>query len=292
MKAWRNGLTADALANKAPPPTPLAPSSPEPRRPEGSDGPHGPANLYNGMIAPLLPFPIKGVIWYQGEANARAAAEYAILFPDLIRDWRRQWGQGDFPFLFVQLASYNPGLGQDWPLLRESQAKTLSLPQTGMATAVDIGDPGNIHPPDKRDVGHRLALIAEHLAYGKNVEYSGATYSAMQVQGNTVTLTFDLEDGGLVIGHAPWTAADAPPIPTDHLVGFTIAGADQQWHPADAKINRGTVVVSSPQVPTPVAVRYDWADAPQGNLYNQDGLPAYPFRTDNWAPAPPGGNTE
>jgi sialate O-acetylesterase len=234
------------------------------------------------MINPLIPFAIKGAIWYQGESNAGAAAEYKTLFARMIKDWREKWAEGDFPFFWVQLASYKASPVQSWPYLRESQAETLALPKTGMATAVDIGDANNIHPIDKLDVGHRLALAALDVAYGKKQVDSGPVYSGMKVEGNSIRLTFTHLGGGLDIKQAPWTAPGSTPLPTDHLSGFTIAGADKKFVDADAKIDGNAVVVSSAQVAAPVAVRYDWANVCTGNLYNADGLPATPFRTDDW----------
>jgi sialate O-acetylesterase len=285
MKAWTQAAKQALAANQPPPPKPVPPS-PQPRAPVTADGgQNAPANLYNGMIAPLLPFAIEGAIWYQGESNAGNGAEYRILFARMIKDWREKWGEGDFPFFWVQLACFKAGAVQNWPFLREAQAETLSLPNTGMATAIDVGNPNDIHPADKVDVGHRLALAAEHVAYGDNIVYSGPTYDAMQVKGNAVSISFKDEGGGLVIGQAPWTPPGAAPVPTDHLTGFTIAGADQKFVPADAKIDGSNVIVSSAQVSAPVAVRYDFANSPDplGNLYNKDGLPAFPFRTDDWA---------
>ena len=236
------------------------------------------------MLAPLIPFAIKGTIWYQGEANAGQGAEYHVLFARMIKDWREKWGEGNFPFLWVQLASYKAGKVQNWPFLREAQAKTLLLPNTGMVTAIDVGNPDDIHPTDKVDVGHRLALAAEHVAYGKKLVYAGPVYEAMHANGNSISLSFTHEGGGLVISSAPWAPPGTPAAAVDHLTGFTIAGADKNFVPADAKIDGSSVIVSSAQVPAPVAVRYDFENAPNplGNLYNKDGLPAFPFRTDDW----------
>jgi len=237
--------------------------------------PGTPTVLYNGKIAPLVPYGIAGVIWYQGEANANRAAQYRTLFPAMIRGWRRAWGQGDFPFLFVQLANYmaakpEPGPSQ-WAELREAQAMTLALPKTGMAVAVDIGDGTNIHPTNKQDVGKRLALNALAMTYGKALEYSGPLYDRMEVQGNAVRLHFT-HAAGLHAGTAPGA----------ELTGFAVAGDDQHFVWAKAVIDGDTVVVSSDQVAAPVAVRYGWADNPACNLYNAAGLPASPFRTDTW----------
>jgi sialate O-acetylesterase len=238
------------------------------------------------MIAPLIPFAIKGAIWYQGESNAgsmTSGEEYGVLFPRMISDWREKWGQGDFPFLFVQLADYmtpakTPSDGS-WPWLREAQTKTLALPNTGMASAIDIGNPYDIHPKDKLDVGLRLALAAKHIAYGQDLVYSG----------NKVTITFKNVGGGLKIGTPPWAPNNGViKMPTE-VTGFGLAGADQKWVWAKAAIEGDKVTVSSDQVAAPVAVRYGWDNTPPVDLYNQEGLPAVPFRTDNWqdGPLPP-----
>ena len=291
---WNAAVVAAKAANQVPPeqPKPTVPAPKPPVPPDGGKG--GPVGLYNGMIAPLIPYAMKGVIWYQGESNSGNPTEYMTLFPRLIADWREKWGQGDFPFLFVQLAKFNLSwIGTTgWAHLREVQLKSLSTPNTGMAVAYDVGDPNNIHPKDKLDVGLRLALVAEHVAYGKDLVYSGPIYDSMQVTGNSITLNFSQTGSGLVIGTAPWNASGVVPPSNEKLVGFTIAGADKNWVPADAKIDGLTVVVSSPRVSQPVAVRYAWGNAPDCNLYNREGLPASPFRTDDWtdlpaAPQPP-----
>jgi sialate O-acetylesterase len=233
------------------------------------------SGLYNGMIAPLIPYALRGAIWYQGESNANRAYQYRTLFPALIQDWRRAWGQGDFPFLFVQLANFTappaePG-ESDWAELREAQSMALALPNTGMAVAIDLGEADNIHPPNKQEVGRRLALAARAIAYGQPVVYSGPLYQSMAVEGHSIRLWFRHLGGGLVAqGGGP-------------LRGFAIAGADRKFVWAEARIEGETVVVHSDQVPQPVAVRYAWANNPEGcNLFNQAGLPASPFRTDDW----------
>jgi len=275
-KSWQDAADKAKAAGQPPPPRP---QRTRPRDP-GNIG--TPITLFNGMINPLIPFAIKGVIWYQGESNEGKATEYATLFPAMITDWRAHWGQGDFPFLFVQLANYNdvhdPNMG-NWPIVRESQAKALSLPNTGMATAIDIGDPNNIHPKDKIDVGARLALVAEHVAYGQNLVYAGPTFDSIKVEGNKIRVSYTNIGGGLVMGTPPWTPDNMPVQPPTALAGFEIAGADKNWVPAQAVIDGQTVLVSGDQVAAPVAVRYDWAPSPSGNLYNKEGLPAFPFRT-------------
>ena len=246
-----------------------------PEQPKPPDNPYGnpwrAAGLYNAMIAPLIPYGIRGAIWYQGESNVGRAEQYRKLFPAMIQDWRRTWGQGDFPFLFVQIASFeNPwGPKNKWPDLREAQLLTLTLPKTGMAVAIDIGDQYDIHPRNKQDVGRRLALAAQAIAYGKDLVYSGPIFESMQVQDNKARLRFRHARGGLV-------ALDGK------LRGFEIAGEDRQFVPAQAKTDGETVVVTNEKVEHPVAVRYAWADYPECNLYNKAGLPASPFRTDDW----------
>jgi len=254
-----------------------AEGKPTPRRPGqplGPGHPHSPAGLYNAMIAPLSPYTIRGAIWYQGESNASRAYQYRELFPTMIKSWWKAWRLGDFPFLFVQLANFRevkeePG-ESDWAELREAQSMTLDLPNTGMAVIIDIGEANNIHPKNKQDVGKRLALWAQANTYGKDVVYSGPLYTSMERKGNKIVLHFDHVGGGLVAG------GDKP------LKGFAIAGADQKFVWADARIVGDTVVVSSESVADPVAVRYAWADNPICNLYNKAGLPASPFRTDAW----------
>ncbi len=229
------------------------------------------AGLWNGMIAPLTPYRIKGVIWYQGESNADAPYQYRDVFKRLIRSWRRAWNEGDFPFLFVQLAAFKPGgeYPDSWAVLRASQAKALALPKTGMAVAIDIGDPVRIHPLNKQEVGRRLALVAEGVAYGRKVAYQGPTFKSLQSVNATLRLSFTHVDGGLVARGGT-------------LKGFEIAGTDRKFVPAEARIEGHQIVLSSPRVPSPVAARYAWADFPEGNLYNRAGLPAPPFRTDHW----------
>jgi sialate O-acetylesterase len=290
QKEWNDAEAKAKAAGQPEPPKPM-PSTPKPSAPtDPMGGPGGPGNLFNGMIAPLIPYAIKGVIWYQGEANANlvAAIEYRTVFGRMITDWREKWGQGDFPFLFVQLASYQGGPDPAWAFLRESQLKTLALPNTGMATAVDIGIPKNVHPQDKIDVGLRLALAARHVAYGENLVFSGPIYQAEKIEGNTIRLSFTQTGSGLIIGTAPWTGAGLTPLPNTSLVGFEVAGVDGNFVPGDAKIDGNTVVVSSSQVAQPIYVRYGWADVVEANLYNKEGLPASPFRTDDFPmPAPP-----
>ena len=251
-------------------PLPAAPQPPNDAR----SSPHRPSVLFNAMIHPLIPFAIRGAIWYQGESNAGRAYQYRKLFPAMIQDWRRAWGQGDFPFLYVQLANFmkaqdQPGVSA-WAELREAQTMTLALPNTAMAVTIDVGDAADIHPKNKQDVGKRLALAALARAYGRDIPYSGPLYQSMKVEGDSVRLRFQHVDGGLV-------AQGGEP-----LRGFAIAGDDRNFVWADAKIDGNTIVVRSDKVARPVAVRYAWADNPVCNLFNKAGLPASPFRTDDW----------
>jgi sialate O-acetylesterase len=295
-KVWENECKAAHEQGKIPPPRP-EPPQPRPKAPESPDG--GPynnfmvGNLYNAMIAPLIPYAIKGVIWYQGESNCDNSKQYRVVFPIMIADWREKWGQGNFPFLFVQLPNIGPLAtepvqDQDrWPGIREAQAKALLLPNTGMATIIDVGDPDDVHGKDKIDVGVRLSLIARHLVYGEDIVHTGPTYASMKVQGKQVLITFRNTGSGLVIGSPPWTPSGHLPPTASELKGFAIAGSDQKWIWAKARINGDQVIVSSEHVPHPVAVRYGWADNPPCNLYNEAKLPAAPFRTDDWMPVPP-----
>ncbi|MGI4886932.1 MAG: sialate O-acetylesterase [Janthinobacterium lividum] len=245
-----------------------------PKPPVAGGAQNAPTALYNAMIAPLETMALKGVIWYQGESNADRAAQYRTLFPALVADWRAHWGP-QLPFLFVQLANFQPTQPQPaesaWAELREAQAGALKLPRTGMATAIDIGNPADIHPHNKQEVGRRLALAARHVAYADNqLTYSGPTYASLAAAGPAVRLKFTSAGTGLQAkGGAP-------------LQGFAVAGADHKFYWATAQLVGNEVVVQSAQVPAPVAVRYDWADSPTGNLYNKEGLPAVPFRTDTW----------
>jgi sialate O-acetylesterase len=265
LDEWHQAsLKADAEGKPAPP-APQFPADPR-------SNPWRPAGLFNGMIEPLIPYGIRGVIWYQGESNAGRAYQYRKLFPVMIQDWRRVWGQGDFPFLFVQLAGFmqNSAPNTAWAELREAQLMTLSLPKTGMAVAADIGEPYDIHPRNKQEVGRRLALAAQAIAYGKNVTYSGPIYESKSLQGNKIRLRFKHASGGLVAKGG------------ERLRGFEIAGEDRKFVSAEARIEGDTVVVHSDKVPHPVAVRYAWADYPECSLYNRADLPASPFRTDDW----------
>jgi len=243
----------------------------------GGMGPNDhPTVLFNGMINPLIPYALQGAIWYQGESNAGRAYEYRKLFPMLIKDWRKYWTK-ELDFYWVQLANFmaaqpNPG-PSDWAELREAQDMTLSLPLTGQAVIIDIGEANDIHPLNKEDVGLRLALQALRKNYTQDIVHEGPTYRSLKIEGNKAVISFDQTGSGLEAKHDKYKYAK----------GFTIAGADRKFYWAQARIVGNTVEVYSPQVPRPVAVRYAWANNPDdANLYNREGLPAAPFRTDDW----------
>ncbi|HYE21793.1 MAG TPA: hypothetical protein VEA69_25355, partial [Tepidisphaeraceae bacterium] len=299
MAAWAKEAAAAKAAGKPAPEQPKVKQAP--RKPNAPDSnPHTPSVLNNAMIAPLVPYALRGAIWYQGESNAGKAAEYRTLFPTMIKDWRRQWAagdQGDFGFYWVQLANFmdrdaNPTQGETgWPGLREAQSMTRKLPNTGEAVIIDIGEAKDIHPRNKDTVGQRLAVAALNGTYGKDVVGSGPRYQSMSVEGDKVKLTFTDVGGGLTIAAAPpIKLGEEPAKPLDKLVGFSIAGPDKKFVWANAKIEGNTVVVWADGVTEPKAVRYGWANNPEVNLYNKEGLPASPFRTDDWVtpPAPQG----
>lgn len=235
-----------------------------------------PTLLYNGMVHPIVPYGIKGVIWYQGESNASRAQQYKRVFPNMINDWRSKWNQGNFPFLFVQLANFKKPVTEpsesEWAELREAQTQTLQLENTGMATIIDAGEANDIHPKDKQTVGYRLGLAARKVAYGESLVYTGPTYRKMEVNKNNIFITFDNVGKGLKVNDK-----------YGYINGFTIAasGGEFKWAKATV-VNQNTVMVSSDAVENPAEVRYGWADNPDDlNLYNVEGLPANPFRTDS-----------
>jgi len=235
-----------------------------------------PTVLFNGMINPLIPYAMKGVIWYQGESNTGSPDNYSELFSTMISDWRRKWGQGDFPFLFVQLANFGEPAkspeSSSWALLREEQYKTLSVPHTGMAVTIDIGEADNIHPANKQGVGERLALVARERVYGEEIVSSGPIYKKMDIKDDKVYLSFNTFGENLVLKDR-----------YGYVRGLAIAGADKKFYWARGYLKNNQVVVFSPSVKKPVAVRYAWSKNPgHPNLYNQGGLPAIPFRTDDW----------
>lgn len=264
LKAWtEEAAKAKEAGQPLPPkPQPASKAPAPPNNPEGSS--KNEANLFNAMINPLIPYAIKGAIWYQGESNANQSLLYQTLFPALIADWRSRWNQGDFPFLYVQIAPFN---GQP-PEIREAQFLTLSKsPNTAMAVTTDVGDAKDIHPTRKEPVGQRLALAARALAYGEKIEYSGPLYQSMKVKENEAILSFTHTGSGLV-------AKDG------ELKGFTLAGPDRKFVPAIAKIDGLKIRVTAAGIADPKAVRYGWENVPDVNFFNQEGLPASPFRTD------------
>ena len=240
-----------------------------PAEPQGAGHQATPSGLNNGMIAPLVPYALRGTIWYQGESNAGKAVEYHALFSSMITGWRNQFAQGDFPFYWVQLANYASPTDTQWAFLREAQTQTLSLPATGQAVTVDIGDVSNIHPRNKKDVGRRLARLALARTYGQKIVDSGPVFAKAERDGAGFRVSFTEVNGGLI-------------APLNALVGFELAGEDKVFKPATAKIEKDTVLVSCGDVPFPVAVRYAWRNAPLAGLFNLEGLPAVPFRSDSW----------
>ena len=264
----------DAPASEAPQPPQTInarPGAPPARQRDPVQDQHNPTVLFNGMIHPAIPYAIRGAIWYQGESivgGKEGVALYPHVMETLIKDWRKLWGQGDFPFYVVQLPALQ-NISNN-PLVREGQAAVLSLPHTGMAVTIDIGDPKDVHPHNKAPLGERLTRMALANVYGRKLEYSGPVYRSMEVSGNAIRVKFSHPGGGLV-------AKDGP------LKWFTIAGADGKFVPAEATIEGDTVVVTAAGIATPAAVRYAWDNYPEGcNLYNAAGLPAAPFRTDRW----------
>ncbi|MDR2675609.1 MAG: sialate O-acetylesterase, partial [Opitutaceae bacterium] len=240
-----------------------------PRKPEGITGSRlQPAALYNAMIVPFLPAAIRGVIWYQGETNDARPAEYRTLFPAMIRQWRADFGQGDFPFYYVQLANFERGNGRSWALQREAQECALKLPATGQAVTIDIGEGNDIHPKNKQEAGRRLALNALANTYKLGGEFSGPMFDGISKEKGALRVKFS---------HAAGLKTKDPSMP-----GFVIAGDDKKFVSAEARIDGGTVVVSAVAVKDPVAVRYAWANDPPAPLYNAANLPAPPFRSDDW----------
>jgi sialate O-acetylesterase len=268
LTIWADALKAWQAANPTAPPMP---GMPVPRG--GPEDPHRPGTLWNAMIAPITPFAIRGVLWYQGETNALRAWDYQRLMTAMIQDWRRAFNRGDLPFLFVQLANFRqnpPNAGASWwAEIREAQRLTLGLPNTGMASAIDIGNPDDIHPLNKQEVGRRLALAARAVAYGERVESAGPEYEGMTLEGRSIRVRFRHAGGGLVFDGAKGS-------------GLVVSGTDGVFKPATAVVDGTTLVVSSPQVEAPVAVRYAWEDSPVTSLRNKEGLPASPFRTDTY----------
>ena len=240
-----------------------------PKPPVGYPHPHAPHALWDAMVAPLVPYALHGFLWYQGETNAHRAFQYRTLFPAMIKDWRRAWGQGNASFHYVQLANFTDrGPTEEWAELREAQSMALSLPNTGMAVTIDVGNPKDIHPTNKLAVGERLARLALAKDYAKDVVPSGPLFKSARVQGAAIRVRFTFAEGLRAAGTEP--------------TGFAIAGADRKFVPAVAVIEGDTVTVRAESVTNPVAVRYGWEGAPDCNLQNAEGLPASPFRSDRW----------
>lgn len=275
LAGWKRAVAKAKADGTAPPQKPLDTDTPAKSK-------RRPANLYNGMIAPLLPFGIRGAIWYQGEANATRSLAYREYLPALIRNWRDDFKQGDFSFHIVQLANFKQTQDQPgdsgWAELREAQLLTMKkVPHTGMAVIIDIGQANDIHPTNKQDVGKRLAAWALAKDYGQGGIFSGPIFHGIKKSGDQIVVEFEQVDAGLKTKNS------------EPLKGFAIAGEDKKWRWAEAKIEGKTIVVSHPDIKKPVAVRYAWADNPVCNLYNEAGFPASPFRTDDWTAVTKGG---
>jgi sialate O-acetylesterase len=269
LAAWKDAAAQARAEGKQPPRQPQSPDA-------QMRGNARPGNIYNGVLKPTIGYGLRGVIWYQGESNSGRAYQYRDLFPLMIKSWREEWGIGDFPFYWVQLADYmaekpEPA-GSAWAELREAQTMTLEkLPHTGQAVIIDLGEGQDIHPRNKQDVGKRLARWALARDYGVDVAYSSPTYKTMETRDEKIVVTFDHVGGGL------------KPFDVPEARGFAIAGSDRQFVRAQARtVGKDKVEVWSDEVSDPVAVRYAWADNPVCNLYSQEGLPATPFRTDDW----------
>jgi sialate O-acetylesterase len=269
---WRKG-EADAKARGEKAHQLWLDQHPWQRAPRGPGDSWTPSGLYNGMINPLAPYAMRGVLWYQGESNADRAEEYRAMFGALITTWRGHFGQPDaLPFYWVNLANFRATYEtrpDNWPWLREAQTQTLALPRTGQAITIDIGAANDIHPTDKQDVGRRLALLAKHRLYANSVDDTGPMFAGAVREGRNLRVRFTNVGGGLV-------AHDRPPQ------SLEVAGADRVFHPATGRVERDTLIVSSAEVKEPIAVRYAWSNAPDANLYNGAGLPAVPFRSDDW----------
>lgn len=288
LKAHKSEVAAAKAAGNPMPPAPLLarpePDMPNPiAMPSSTKRPQVPSITYNAMIAPLAPYGMKGVLWYQGEGDTGRTEEYRVCLPRLIENWRSLFKQDRLAFLIVQL----PGFGTNSslvvqkgiPFLRSAQKAALSLPGTGMAVTADIGEAAEAHPDNKLHVASRLALAARETAYGEKVTGSSPYYDGHEVRDGAVVVRFKNAAGGLIISEPPWRPASAPAVPTDRLLGFCVKGATGDWVSADAHIEGETVVVSSPEVKEPAAVAYGWTETPVLNLYSREGLPAAPFRT-------------
>jgi sialate O-acetylesterase len=287
MKVWNAANNSGKDAGPRPQPAWPEPVNPDPMgMPSPSRRPQTPGISFNAMISPIIRYTVRGALWYQGEANGGAGMAYRELLPRLIGNWRRLNG-AEFPFLVVQLPmngkDATPVAASGWPWLREAQFLTAQrVPGVSLAVTIDIGNPNDVHPTDKLDVGRRLALLARRDVYGEKIVASGPLYASSERRGSGITVRFTETGSGLTPGQAPWRAPGVDPLPLDRPIGFYIADEDRRWVEAQARIEGDTVIVSSPSVEKPVAVRYGWANSPRVNLYNREGLPASPFRTDEW----------
>lgn len=282
MRRWNLLKATGADAGPQPRASRPEPQNPDPTGyPSSGSRPQTPSISWNAMYAPLARFVVKGALWYQGEANVSRYRDYGLELRTMVEDWRAQWEEPAMEFLCVQLPGFGANAAKsDLAHLREQQASVLELAHTGLAVSYDVGDAGNVHPASKVDVAHRLALIARGQVYGEKVAYRGPRMQSVSIGGPAIRVRFDTVDGALTIGQAPWVARDGEPLPADRLVGFALAGADGAYHPAEARIEGNSVVVSSPEVAEPRFVRYAWDSTPRANLYNTARLPAAPFRTD------------
>ena len=283
MKAWNAANESGKEAGPRP-----TMSRPEPRNPDptgiplGGYRPGAPSVSWNAMYAPLLPYAMRGALWYQGEANVSGYREYGPLLRSMVVDWRRQFANPDLDFFVVQLpANGAHDTKRNLAHLREAQASVLTLPHTGLAVTFDVGDPGNVHPASKVDVAHRLALIALAKTYGRSIPYTGPVFKGAKADGDALSVTFGQVAGKLVIAQTPWLSVHTVPFPLDHVIGFEIAGDDKVFAPATATIlGSDTVLLKSESVRHPRYVRYAFDESPRANLYDEAGLPTAPFRTD------------
>jgi sialate O-acetylesterase len=282
---WQKDSDAAKAANKPIPPEPPYPQT-RPKNPDGEGGQY--STLFNGMICPEIGYPMRGVIWYQGEANG--PPEYDTMLKNMVSDWRTRW-HSEFTFLPVMLANIGPRFptpsDNGWSGVRDAQERvSLELPKMGTAEAIDVGTDNNIHPYDKIDVGRRLAAQALRIAYGEKIISTGPRFGSMTVEGNKIRVKYKDIGSGLMLAVSPFVSNDPvngnPALPTDKPLSFDIAGVDKKWYTAQAQIDGNDVLVWCDQVAAPVAVRYGWAQNPQINLYNNEGFPAVPFRTQDW----------
>ncbi len=292
IKKWQADVEAAKASHQAPPREPDRPQG-RPKNPDGQEGDC--TTLFNGMINSLIPYAIKGAIWYQGEANTNMDERaYRALLGTMISDWRGRWNEGDFPFLIVGLANIDARLpvpsDNGWAEVRGAQADlAATMPNVGLAEAIDLGTTHNIHPPDKIDIGKRLGACAMHIAYGRDVTFAGPRFESMAIEGNKIRIKFTSVGSGIVLAASPYVCSeppnDNPALSTTEPLGFEIAGADKKWAVAQAKIEGNDLVAWTEQIASPVAVRYAWSQNPPVNLYNKEGFPAVPFRTEDWGVA-------